>query len=68
MLLKKYNISESDGVVTSESAQFGDYKGLCLKTSTSHTEIVDLTVKPNKKKKIYKFYKEVCNDLCKRSF
>lgn len=68
IILKKHDKDKSDGMVSNKSAQFGEYKGNCVSGSISHTEIVDLMTNKDEKKKVYKFYIEICNDLIKRGF
>lgn len=68
IILKQRDNDKSDGMVSNKSAQFGEYKGNCIEDSISHTEIVDLMTNTKKKKKVYKFYKEVCNNLTKQGF
>lgn len=58
----------SDGMVNEESAKFGDYKGMALDDSISHSEIVDFMVKKKKREKIYSFYSYLCEDLVKKGF
>ena len=59
---------ETDGVVPVESSKFQNYRGNCLDDSVSHSEIVDLFVKKNKKEKIYNFYLNLVKDLEERGF
>lgn len=68
VILKKHDKDDSDGMVSNTSAQFGEYKGTCVKDSISHTEIVDLMVNNKKKEIVYEFYKKICNDLRKKGF
>lgn len=68
IVLKKYDRDKSDGIVSNESSQFGEYKGNCVRDSISHTKIVGLMANAKEKKKVYKFYKDVCNDLIKLGF
>lgn len=58
----------TDGLVSQESAEFGDYKGVALDESISHSEIIDFMVKKKKKDKIYAFYSTICEDLKNRGF
>ena len=59
---------ESDGLVSSSSSIFGDYKGQAIDESISHSEITDFFVSKKKKEKIYAFYDELCRDLINRGF
>lgn len=68
IILKKYDKDKLDGMVSDKSAKFGEYKGVCVNGSISHTEIVDLMTNDNEKTEVYKFYREVCNDLSKQGF
>ena len=56
----------SDGLVSSESSKFGDYRGDCIDDSISHSEIVDFMANKKKKEKIYAFYLALCEDLARR--
>ena len=56
----------SDGLVSSESARFGEYKGDALNESVSHSQIIDFMVKKKKKDKIYAFYSALCEYLKER--
>ncbi|MBO7121632.1 MAG: hypothetical protein J6V79_04515 [Bacilli bacterium] len=58
----------SDGLVTKESAKFGDYKGLMLEGSISHSDVFDFMAKKKKKDRIYAFYSSLCEDLKARGF
>ena len=59
---------ECDGLVSKESAIFGEYKGLAINGSISHSELIDLFASKKKKERIYSFYIELCKDLAKRGF
>ena len=59
---------ESDGLVSVESAKFGEYRGHCTDESISHSEIVDFMVKKSKKEKIYLFYLSLCEELAERGY
>ena len=58
----------SDGLVSKESAKFGEYKGLMLEGSISHSDVFDFMAKKNKKERIYGFYSTLCEDLKNRGF
>lgn len=58
----------SDGMVSVESSQYGEYKGNATDLSVSHSEIVDIFAKKSKKEAIYRFYTSLCEDLAKRGF
>ncbi len=51
-----YEKKESDGLVSSDSAMFGNYRGACVEGSVSHTEIVDFMPKKKKRKNIFILY------------
>lgn len=63
-----YEITDNDGVVSEESAQFGCYKGKCLDIPVSHVQIIDLFSKKSQKEQIYSFYKKVCRELAEMGF
>lgn len=63
-----YEKRNSDGLVSNESAKFGEYHGDALDDSISHSEIIDFMVKKKKKDKIYAFYSSLCEDLKERGF
>ena len=63
-----YEITDNDGVVSEESAQFGCYKGKCLDIPISHVQIIDLFSKKSQKEQIYSFYKKVCQELAEMGF
>lgn len=65
---REWEMDYSDGVVSLQSSKFANYQGECLDEPTSHTEIVDLTLKPKKKEKIYAFYINLCKDLEERGY
>jgi len=54
---------ENDGVVSSESAKFGLYRGECIDESVSHIQIIDILAKRKNRHKIYEFYINLCNEL-----
>ena len=62
-LYKHFTGKENDGMVSVESAKFGEYKGDCLGESISHLQIIDLLAKPKSRDAIYDFYISICNDL-----
>ena len=63
---RRYENSPSDGLVSQDSSQYGEYKGNCTVGSVSHSEIVDFMAKKKKKEKIYGFYLSLCEDLALR--
>ena len=67
-LYRRFENTESDGVVTEDSAKFGNYRGECLDISVSHVQIVDLFSKKSQKEKIYDFYKKLCSELTDMGF
>lgn len=54
---------ETDGLVSTSSAMFGKYRGVCIEESYSHSEIIDFMVKKSKRDKIYAFYSSLCEEL-----
>ena len=63
-----YEVTDNDGMVSEESAQFGCYKGKCLDITVSHVQIIDLFSKKSQKEQIYAFYKKVCSELSEMGF
>ena len=59
---------DSDGVVSNDSAKFGEYHGSAINDSVSYSEIIDFMVNKKKKDKIYSFYSSLCEDLVKKGF
>ena len=62
-LYKHFTGNDNDGMVSVESAKFGDYKGDCLGESISHLQIIDLLAKPKSRDDIYNFYISICKGL-----
>lgn len=58
-----YENRDSDGLVSQESAVFENYRGKCVDISVSHSEIVDLFPKKQKREKIFRFYTSLCQEL-----
>jgi hypothetical protein len=50
-------------MVSNESAKFANYRGDCLRESTSHLQIVDILAKPKSREAIYDFYRSICKEL-----
>ena len=65
---KRWEKDSSDGMVSTGSASFGNYRGDCVDDSVSHSEIVDFMTNKKKKEKIYKFYIDLCKDLADRGY
>lgn len=63
-----FEVTDNDGMVSEESAQFGCYKGSCLDIPVSHVQIIDLFSKKEQKEQIYAFYKKVCLELTEMGF
>ncbi|MCQ2498377.1 MAG: alpha/beta fold hydrolase [Lachnospiraceae bacterium] len=60
---------ESDGLVSNESAKYGNYRGRALADeSISHSEIIDFMANKRKKAKIYSFYSNLCEELAGMGF
>lgn len=62
------NGAPTDGMVSVESSQYADYRGVCTEGSVSHSEIVDFMLKKSKKEKIYAFYLSLCVNLEERGY
>lgn len=60
---KKYGNPDNDGMVSRESAKFGNYRGDMLDISISHGQMIDFASKKHQKSKIYEFYKNMCREL-----
>lgn len=58
----------SDGLVSAESAKYGEYKGDCIDESISHSQIIDFMPSKRKRERIHAFYLQLCNDLVERGF
>ncbi len=58
--------SETDGLVSKESAKFGEFKGDCIEGSVSHSEIAGFSLHRNKRAEVYSFYIELCRNLAER--
>ena len=67
-LARHWGETETDGLVTTESAKFAEYRGDCMEGSFSHTELVDLSMIKKKRMKVYAFYLTLCQDLAERGF
>lgn len=63
-----FEVYNNDGMVSEESAQFGNYRGKCLDIPISHVQIIDLFSKKSQKEQIYAFYKQVCLELSEMGF
>lgn len=64
----RWGDSESDGLVSVESAKYAEYRGDCLEESLSHSEMVGLSLKKKKRKKVYDFYLNLCRELSEHGF
>lgn len=60
--------TETDGLVTVDSAMFGNYRGNCIPESVSHSQIVDFMTPKNKREKVYSFYLAICEELAAMNF
>ncbi|MBR2930837.1 MAG: alpha/beta fold hydrolase [Clostridia bacterium] len=67
-IYKHFEKVENDGLVSCESAKFGNYRGECLDISVSHVQIIDLFSKKSQKEKIYAFYNSVADELAEMGF
>lgn len=70
-ILFKYE-GDNDGLVSVESAKWGEYKGIILEndiSGLSHADVIDIfPINAEKKIKIYNFYIQLVHDLKNRSF
>ena len=62
-IYKHFANVENDGLVSVDSAKFGNYRGECLDGSLSHVQIIDLFPRKKQREKVYAFYKKVCAEL-----
>lgn len=62
-IYKKYENVATDGLVSHDSAKFGNYRGEILDMSISHGQMVDFASRKHQKEKIYEFYKNMCREL-----
>ena len=53
----------NDGMVSHESAKFGNYRTDMLDIPLSHCQMVDFASRRHQKPKIYEFYKNTCREL-----
>ena len=60
--------TDNDGLVSRESAKFGNYRGECLDISVSHAQIVDFAMRKKQKDKVFDFYKKLCEELSEMGF
>ena len=59
----------TDGLVSVDSAVFGEYKGIAMDGNPiSHSQIIGFAATKKKRERVYTFYSNVCNDLVKRGF
>ena len=58
----------TDGLVSAESAKYAEYRGDCLDESLSHSEMVGLSLRKKKRRRVYEFYLTVCRELSERGF
>lgn len=62
-IYKKYEDVDTDGMVSHESAKFGNYRGEILDISISHGQMVDFASRKHQRAKLYEFYKSMCREL-----
>ena len=63
-----YENYTNDGMVSEDSAKFGNYRGRCLDIPISHSQIVDFFAKKSQKEQIYTFYKRLAGELEEMEF
>ena len=68
MFYRFFDANVCDGLVSAESAQFGQYKGDCLDESVSHSEIIDFMPSKRKRERIHAFYLQLCDDLTQMGY
>lgn len=61
MFSKLFEKDKTDGLVSVESAKFGNYRGNC--GNISHSEIVGFMTRKKKRQKVYAFYLDICAEL-----
>lgn len=67
-IYKHYEDGENDGLVSRESAKFGNYRGDCLDISVSHAQIIDRFSRRSQKERIYAFYIGLAEELGEMGF
>ncbi len=60
---RHYEGKPTDGMVSADSAQYGNYRGNATEHSISHSQIVDFMLHKSKKEKVYGFYSKLCREL-----
>ncbi|MCH5160297.1 MAG: hypothetical protein J1F66_05600 [Clostridiales bacterium] len=65
---RRWGEVETDGLVTVDSAKYAEYRGDCIEESLSHTELIGLSLKKKKRRKVYAFYLSLCRELSERGF
>lgn len=68
LIYRKTDGAENDGVVSLESAAFGNYRGECLDEAVSHTQIVDFLAKRKHRRRILGFYLDLCRELSEMGY
>lgn len=66
--IKYWAHTASDGLVTADSAKFGDYRGDALDGPVSHTEIIGFCLNKKKRERIHAFYLELAEELALKDF
>lgn len=59
---------DTDGLVPTESAIFGEYKGVAFKEGVSHSEVMGYSLSKKKRHRVYDFYSDLCRDLASRGY
>ena len=67
-IYRHYENIDNDGLVSTESAKFGNYRGECLDISVSHAQIIDLFARKDQKEHIYNFYRRLTRELSEMGF
>lgn len=68
MFSRRVYKGETDGLVPTESAVFGNYRGDCMEEPVSHSQIAGFMMPKKKREKIYAFYSSVCEELAEMNF
>lgn len=58
----------SDGLVSVESSEYGEYRGNVSEESLSHSDIIDFSPSKYKQELVYDFYISLCNELAEMGF
>ena len=65
---KRLENKDTDGLVSTDSAKFENYRGNCVEGSVSHSEMAGFIMKRKKKERIIGFYLQLVNELAEMGF